>query len=55
MHVKGYGAPKPKAAVEQAHLFIGQAEALGETPEDPLVLFSVLYGSGFGATVDGSL
>jgi class 3 adenylate cyclase/predicted ATPase len=44
MHVKGYGAPEPKAAVEQARLFIEQAEALGETPEDPLVLFSVLYG-----------
>ena len=25
-------------------MFIEQAEALGETPEDPLVLFSVLYG-----------
>jgi hypothetical protein len=30
--------------VEQARLFIEQAESLGETPEDPLVLFSVLYG-----------
>ncbi len=44
MHVKGYGAPESKAAVEQARLFIEQAEALGETPEDPLVVFSVLYG-----------
>jgi predicted ATPase len=44
MHVKGYAAPEPKAAVEQARLFIEQAEALGETPEDPLALFSVLYG-----------
>ena len=44
MHVKGYAAPEPKAAVEQARLFIEQAEALGESPEDPLVLFSVLYG-----------
>ena len=44
MHVKGYGAPEPKAAIEQARLFIEQAEALGEPPEDPLVLFSVLYG-----------
>jgi predicted ATPase len=44
MHVKGYAAPEPKAAVERARLSIEQAEALGETPEDPLALFSVLYG-----------
>jgi predicted ATPase len=43
MHVKGYAAPESKAAIERARLFIAQAEALGETPEDPLVLFSVLY------------
>ncbi len=44
MHVKGYAAPETKAAVERAHLQIEQAEALGEPPEDPLLLFSVLYG-----------
>jgi predicted ATPase len=44
MHVKGYAAPEPKAAVEQARQFIERAEALGEAPEDPLLLFSVLYG-----------
>jgi class 3 adenylate cyclase/predicted ATPase len=44
MHVKGYAAPEPKAAVEKARQFIEQAEALGEPPEDPLLLFSVLYG-----------
>ena len=33
-----------KAASEQARLLIEQAEALGEPPEDPLLLFSVLYG-----------
>jgi class 3 adenylate cyclase/predicted ATPase len=44
MHVKGYAAPEPKAAVERARVFIEKAEALGETPEDPLALFSVLYG-----------
>jgi class 3 adenylate cyclase/predicted ATPase len=44
IHVKGYAAPKTKAAVEQARLLIEQAEALGEPPEDPLLLFSVLYG-----------
>ena len=44
MHTKGYAAPEPKAAVEQARLLIERAEALGEPPEDPLLLFSVFYG-----------
>jgi class 3 adenylate cyclase/tetratricopeptide (TPR) repeat protein len=44
VHVKGYAAPETKAAVEKARLLIEQAEALGEHPEDPLLLFSVLYG-----------
>src|SRR5262249_24775118 len=44
MHVKGYAAPEPKAAVEQARQLIERAEALGEPPEDPLLLFSVFYG-----------
>jgi class 3 adenylate cyclase/predicted ATPase len=43
-HVKGFAASDTKAAIEQARLFIEQAEALGEPPEDPLLLFSVLYG-----------
>jgi predicted ATPase len=42
MHVKGYAAPETKTASEQARLLIEQAEALGEPPEDPLLLFSVL-------------
>ena len=44
IHVKGYAAPETKAAAEQARLLIEQAEERGETPEDPLLLFSVLYG-----------
>jgi class 3 adenylate cyclase len=44
MHVKGYAAPETKAAAERGRLLIEQAEALGEPPEDPLLLFSVLYG-----------
>ena len=44
MHLKGYAAPETKAAVEQARQLIERAEALGEPPEDPLLLFSVLYG-----------
>jgi class 3 adenylate cyclase/predicted ATPase len=44
IHVKGYAAPETKAAVERAHLLIEEAQARGEPPEDPLLLFSVLYG-----------
>jgi class 3 adenylate cyclase len=43
IHIKGYAAPETKAATEQARLLIEQAEVRGEPPEDPLVLFSVLY------------
>jgi predicted ATPase len=44
MHTKGYAAPETKAALDQARLLIERAEALGEPPEDPLLLFSILYG-----------
>ena len=44
MHVKGYAAPETKVAIEQARVFIEQSEALGEPLEDPLLLFSALYG-----------
>jgi class 3 adenylate cyclase/predicted ATPase len=44
MQVKGYAAPETKAAVERARLLIDQSETLGESPDDPLLLFSVLYG-----------
>jgi predicted ATPase len=43
MYVRGYAAPETKAAAERARLLIEQAQALGEPPEDPLLLFSVLY------------
>jgi class 3 adenylate cyclase/predicted ATPase len=44
IHIKGYSAPETKAAAEQARLLIEQAERLGEPPDDPLLLFDVLYG-----------
>jgi class 3 adenylate cyclase/predicted ATPase len=44
-HVKGYAAPETKSAIERARFLIERAEALGEPSEDPLLLFSVLYGS----------
>jgi class 3 adenylate cyclase/predicted ATPase/tRNA A37 threonylcarbamoyladenosine biosynthesis protein TsaE len=43
-HVRGFAAPQTKAAVEEARILIERAQALGEAPEDPLLLFSVLYG-----------
>jgi class 3 adenylate cyclase/predicted ATPase len=43
MHVKGYAAPETKSAAERARVLIEQAEALGESPDDPLLLFSVLF------------
>jgi hypothetical protein len=44
IHIKGFPAPETRAAAQGARLLIEQAEALGESPEDPLLLFSVLYG-----------
>ena len=41
---RGTQHQKPKAAAERARLLIEQAEALGEPPEDLLLLFVVLYG-----------
>jgi class 3 adenylate cyclase len=51
MQLKGYAAPEPKAAFEQARLFMERAEALGEAPEDPLLLFSFLWGVWSGSYV----
>jgi class 3 adenylate cyclase/predicted ATPase len=44
LHIFGYAAPETRTAMEQARLLIEQANAIGEPPEDPLLLFSVLYG-----------
>jgi hypothetical protein len=44
MHTKGFAAPETRAALDQARSLIEQAEALGEPPDDPLLLFSILYG-----------
>jgi predicted ATPase len=45
IHVKGYAASETRIATERARLLIEQAEAFGEPPEDPLLLFSLLYSS----------
>jgi predicted ATPase len=44
IHTKGYAAPDTKASFDQARLYIERVEALGEPPEDPLLLFSILHG-----------
>jgi tetratricopeptide (TPR) repeat protein len=50
-HLKGFTASETRAAAERARLLIEEAEALGEPPEDPLLLFSVLYGAGIASFV----
>src|SRR3984885_4807153 len=44
VHVKGHSSPEVRAAAERARVLIEQAEALGEPPENPLLLYSVLSG-----------
>jgi class 3 adenylate cyclase/tetratricopeptide (TPR) repeat protein len=43
-HVKGHSSPEVRAATERARVLIEQAEALGEPPANPLLLYSVLSG-----------
>ena len=43
-HTKGAAAPETNAAFDQARLLIEQAEVLGDPADDPLLLYSVLYG-----------
>ena len=44
LHVRGYAAPETRAAVERARALIERSRELGELPEDPLLLYAVLYG-----------
>jgi predicted ATPase len=44
VHLKGYAAPESKEALERARLLVEQAERQGESPENPLLLFSLLNG-----------
>jgi predicted ATPase/class 3 adenylate cyclase len=44
MHTEGYAALHTRAALDQARLLIGQAEASGEAIEDPVPMLSVLSG-----------
>ena len=44
MHSRGYAAAETKASLDRARALLERAEALREPPDDPLTLFSVLYG-----------
>ena len=44
LEIKGRAAPETISAFRQARQLIEEAEALGEPPDDPLLLFSVLFG-----------
>ena len=43
-HTNGFATAETKAAFDEARSMIEQAETLGEHTEDPLLLYSVLYG-----------
>ena len=43
IHIKGYAAREVREATERARMLIEQAEARGEEPDDPLLLFMVLW------------
>jgi predicted ATPase len=51
MHTKGYASLDTRASFEQARRYIEEAEALGEPPDDPLLLFAVIYGFWVGNLV----
>jgi class 3 adenylate cyclase/predicted ATPase len=44
IHVEGYSSPEVIVAFEQAGAMIDHAMSLGETQDDPLLRFSVMYG-----------
>jgi predicted ATPase len=45
INIRGHAAPETKEATLRARFLIEQSEALGEHPDDPLLLFTVLYSS----------
>jgi predicted ATPase len=45
INIKGHAAPETREATQRARFLIEQSESLGEHPDDPLLLFTVLYSS----------
>jgi predicted ATPase len=44
MHTEGYAARETRAALDQVRALVERAEVLGEKPEDPTLLWSVMHG-----------
>jgi predicted ATPase len=51
IHTKGYAAAETKTAADRARMLIEQATALGEAPEDSLLLFAAFFGLMGASTV----
>jgi predicted ATPase len=45
INIRGHAAPETREATQRARFLIEQSEGLGEHPDDPLLLFTVLYSS----------
>jgi predicted ATPase len=45
INIRGHAAPETRDATQRARILIEQSEALGEHPDDPLLLYTVLYSS----------
>jgi len=52
INIRGHAAPETREATQRAQLLIEQSEALGERPDDPLLLFAVLYSSWIATVVE---
>jgi predicted ATPase len=52
INIRGHAAPETKEATLRARFLIEQSEALGEYPDDPLLLFTVLYSSWVASFVE---
>jgi class 3 adenylate cyclase/predicted ATPase len=45
MHLQGYSSPEAKMATERARLLIEHAQAMGEPPKNPLLVYTILLGA----------
>jgi predicted ATPase len=52
INIRGHAAPETREATQRARFLIEQSEALGEHPDDPLLLFTVLYSSWVAKVVE---
>ena len=52
INIRGHAAPETKEATLRARFLIEQSQARGEHPDDPLLLFTVLYSSWVASFVE---